>query len=346
MFCFKIVKETCNSIAISSATNTSFPPPSPRDFNSTQNSAGRSQVESEVEQKQNPSHKRPLTEDSGIDVATVDLQVAKKVKTVLNSKSPLSSSTNTEAPSASKDMSDTADFEDLFVKLDNVLAAIGGQQNLLDQYAAKPFKTLTDIRHIIAIENELSRLRKLENDCYVAATSIPSSSSTIPFVASPQQYHPTPIPNVDFETDGRSLTHSMDTDNDTNFMTSPSFSTFSDPADDSWGPFSGKNSSLSGPSSPSYAMRDTPSIHNVSSPAQLVNAQASSSKYQPERMNTDEDDLEEDFEYDTSELLKLIGIEAPLPIRDEGTDANGDFYGRGRDLFEGPRASHNESVFI
>ena len=46
-----------------------------------------------------------------------------------------------------------------------------------------------------------------------------------------------------------------------------------------------------------------------------------------------------------ADLLNRIGINVPPPIDNDAQDDNGDYYGRGRDLFEGPRASANEYVF-
>jgi hypothetical protein len=279
--------------------------------------------------------------------------------------------TNTETPTPTNDMFDSYGFEDPFVKLDNVRAAIDGQQGLLNEFSAKPFKTMKDIRNIIAIENEMSRLRELEGECYLAAVTMPSSSSAVPFIDSPHQYHP--IPDIDLETDEKSLTTQvfpMETDPGNNSMTSSSFPVFSAPAD-SFRLFSEEireNNSIFGSSPCTSPMRDFTSdsvfgsspctspvrdlmaIQKMPDPAQFLNAQASSSKYP--QMSSDEDDSEVDSDHDrrnvpnTSEFLRRIGIEAPLPIQDEGTDANGDFYGRGRDLFDGPRASNDELVFI
>lgn len=366
MFSLKLVKETCN-IPVKS-TNISFPPPSPRNFNSNPKYVGSPQVKAEVKPKQN---KRPLTEnpDSQVPLSSAALQVAKKVKTGIVPTSPLYSLTNTETPTATNDMFDSYGFfEDPFVKLDNVRAAIDGQQGLLNEFSAKPFKTMEDIRNIIAIENEMTRLKELEGECYLAAVTLPSSSSAVPFIDSPHQYYSTP--DIDLQTHEKSLaTHifPMETDPGNSSMTSSLFPVFSAPAD-SFRFFSKEireNSSIFGSSPCTSPVRDFTSdsvfgsspctspvrdLMAMPDPAQIFNAQASSSKYP--QMSSDEDDSEVDSDYDgrivpdTSELLRRIGIEAPLPIHNEGTDANGDFYGRGRDLFDGPRASNDELVFI
>jgi hypothetical protein len=45
------------------------------------------------------------------------------------------------------------------------------------------------------------------------------------------------------------------------------------------------------------------------------------------------------------DLVNRIGINIPPPIDNDAQDDNGDYYGRGRDLFEGPRASVDEYVY-
>jgi len=45
------------------------------------------------------------------------------------------------------------------------------------------------------------------------------------------------------------------------------------------------------------------------------------------------------------DLVNRIGIDIPPPIDNDAQDDNGDYYGRGRDLFEGPRASADEYVY-
>ena len=46
------------------------------------------------------------------------------------------------------------------------------------------------------------------------------------------------------------------------------------------------------------------------------------------------------------DLVNRIGINVPPPIDNEAMDDNGDYYGRGTDLFEGPRASGDEYVIF
>jgi len=46
-----------------------------------------------------------------------------------------------------------------------------------------------------------------------------------------------------------------------------------------------------------------------------------------------------------NELVDRIGIDIPPPIENDAQDDNGDYYGRGRDLFEGPRANADEYVY-
>lgn len=63
-----------------------------------------------------------------------------------------------------------------------------------------------------------------------------------------------------------------------------------------------------------------------------------------------EDDSDSDYNsdeenIDTAALLNRIGVTAPLPVLNDAVDDNGDYYGRGRDLFDGPKAAHDESVF-
>ena len=45
-----------------------------------------------------------------------------------------------------------------------------------------------------------------------------------------------------------------------------------------------------------------------------------------------------------ADLVNRIGINVPPPIVNDAQDDNGDYYGRGADLFEGPRASADEYV--
>ena len=58
-----------------------------------------------------------------------------------------------------------------------------------------------------------------------------------------------------------------------------------------------------------------------------------------------EDDLPNGHPTIAADLLNIIGINVPPPIDNDAQDGNGDYYGRGRDLFEGPRASADECAF-
>ena len=46
----------------------------------------------------------------------------------------------------------------------------------------------------------------------------------------------------------------------------------------------------------------------------------------------------------TDDLIARVGIKVPAPIRTDHEDDNGDFHGRGRDLYVGPQAKADECV--
>jgi len=63
-----------------------------------------------------------------------------------------------------------------------------------------------------------------------------------------------------------------------------------------------------------------------------------------ERDAADSDSSSDDDEDmpNVADFLSRIGVTAPPLVENDAIDGNGDYYGRGRDLFHGPRASRDE----
>jgi hypothetical protein len=304
--------------------------------------------------------------------------------------------------------------EDPFFMLDNVRAAIEGQETLIRALRMKFYKTMDDWQDIESAETELQRLSAMEQSYEMALQAMPSSSSSNSFLqtgASSHEFQPEGSFASDFNHGTSYNSEQYPSFAPTSFRDAPSY-VHSDPT---FVPTPTKTPSTSEqyqqyprftppsfPVAPPYVHLDhtfipTPTNHNttarppynnpipptfmeqnarvdmnaarascshqVFAPQQAQgtrhfshnldlnqNPQAASPRTPPDAVATSEDEFssytsEEENVPNAMDLLNRIGVKAPLPVLDDTMDENGDYYGRGRDLFDGPRAAPNELVF-
>lgn len=279
--------------------------------------------------------------------------------------------------------------QDPIFMLDNVRAAIAGQQNLLQAILAKPFKSPDDIRNIQFTEQELQRLLASERSYLTALLNMPSSSSDsfLENAALSNVFQPTCSFTGDFAEGSSSISpqeYPMELDIpytypwDLDFTTTP---LSADPSFfDSFVPHSTRKMSIDHNAteiaystiaqSPTFVDQNANEGVQVLVSTQLPagppptqttsalqntnhsynNPQSCSSKLLPVPTHESEDEYLDDSDDEGSllnptEYLNRIGVEAPLPMPNDAVDDNGDYYGRGHDLFDGPRAAHDELVF-
>jgi len=297
---------------------------------------------------------------------------AKKSKTVVTSKTPLVPVTNTASVSEGLSLDKRDSFSRSIglqqhprEQLDNIRVALIGQQTLLERIRAKSVKTAQDRERAKMYEAELCRLQELEQQYFMS--SLASSSSTPFNTYQPFLFKSEPLDDQRMfdQWQGVAEPFPMDLDID---PYAPSTST--------------AGAQFPGPSrypspNPFLLQSDSTHVaHDIKPVVQFNDAIASTSKvtqkagssYLPVPPNvnnahasgsnqpqppgghpdmTDDDDYSDDdsHEYnlpDTSGLVNRMGFKLPPPIADDARDSNGDYYGRGRDLFEGPRAAHDE----
>jgi len=206
-------------------------------------------------------------------------------------KGPLNQVTNTSKASGSRnpDASDMFYEEDARTKLENVKLAIAGQQHLMERLKRKFHLTQEDSRCIKDCENEVDRLRAIEQ---AYESTNPSYSQWIkPEIQ--EQYFP-------MEVDQK-----------------PDVSAFK------W----------------EWEWEDRGSYTPIASSSRIPSSPIPQPPPQTDGslpMRGDEDLSNSDY------IIDQFGISAPPPIIDHAHDENGDFHGRGRDLFVGPQAAVNE----
>lgn len=319
-------------------------------------------------------------------------EISKKLKADVGPKSPLSAVTNTTIPplAPKKEMDQTLNTsQDVFFMLENIRAAIMGQENYIQLLRAKPFRSLEDLRNIQSAEGELQRLTALEKSYEEALFRMPSSSSSssipVPEATFPSHAYQSPSSFGDDFHPGSSYDYPMDVD-----ATFPPSDPLSSPSSlagpssffDSYEPYfsfdltptlADQNATAyAAPTQPPHSslyqnanehfnapraststqpdiLRPTAPTHFVEMDQMYVIPRASSSK-DPGVMEPDSADesdhldgaSDDEYPQDTAELFNRIGLRAPPPILDDAADENGDYYGRGRDLFDGPRAGPDE----
>jgi len=337
----------------------------------------------QVKSSQTSTRKRPSDAAFTTDIhsAAENSQVSKKLKPDIDTKTPLSPVTNKNIATPKETMFSLP--QDPFSMLDNVLVAMAGQQNLIQTLRAAPFKSLGDWQNIQSAEDELRRLSDLEQFHRTAALGMSSSAFSNPFHESRGLPHPfqstfsfndnfapttfsTPQP-FPMDLDPPIIRSSNPDLTSASFSAGPSFV-------DSFVPmttpthhnikaengallpaFSNQNTNEDFIAAQASSAKELPSslkpVASSSKMAQTCKPQASSSKVLPDvHQGDDSEDSDSDYNsseenIDTSALLNRIGVTAPLPVWNDAVDDNGDYYGRGRDLFDGPKAAHDESVF-
>jgi hypothetical protein len=285
--------------------------------------------------------------------------------------------------------------QDPFFMLDNVRAAIAGQQNRIQMLTATPCQSWEDMRIVQSAEIELQRLRTLEESYQTTLLDMPSSSNAfLEPGAFSHAMQPAFRHNDDFTQGASSIPQPFPMDLDIpsipypNLNFNPDFIPAGPPLVDSFrssAPMPMRDMSINNAVGtyastalpfPTFEDQNTyqginaarasgsvqfPATLQVASTTSLPlktdqtydNPQASSSKSVSNSVQKGIDSEDESSDYssddenvpDVADLLNRIGVKAPLPIADHAVDENGDYYGRGRDLFDGPRADHQEFVF-
>ena len=377
----KALKETSlqvvkspSGVAVTDVAPTFLPPTS-------QVTSGPAQVKSSrTSTRKRPSDSAFTTEILDVS-APENSQVSKKLKADVATKIPLSPVTNKNIPTSNEAMFGYP--QDPSFMLDNVRGAIAGQQHIIQTLRALPFKSRQDLRNISSAEDELQRLDALEQVYQTASLRIPSPSFSSSFFetgALPHAFQPTLSFNGDFTPRASSSSEQYPMDIDAPFIRSsspdfiPASSSLSPSFVDSFRPTPTRYASTVHNTGNSIVLDQKPNVNaaqasssnqlpatpqavttTTSLPnklAQTYNPQASSCKELPDvhqGTDSDSDDSDADSDegnVDATEFLNRIGVEAPLPIQNDAVDDNGDYYGRGRDMFDGPRASHEELVFL
>ena len=342
----------------------------------SQVASGAAQVNSSrTSTRKRPSDSAFTTEIRGAS-ATENSQVSKKLKADVTTKTPLSPVTNKNIPTSNEAMFVLS--QDPSFMLDNIRGAIAGQQYIIQALQALPFKSREDWRNIRSAEDELQRLDVLEQSYQTASLGVPSPSFSSSFFetgALPHAFQPTLSFNGDFtpRASSSSQQYPMDIDAPVIHSSNPDFI----PASSSVSPsfvdsFLQSHVSTDHNTGNSIVLDQKPNVNAAQASssnelpaapqavttttlptkmAQTYNPQASSCKELPDvHQGTDSDDDDSDADsdednVDATEFLNRIGVKAPLPIQNDAVDDNGDYYGRGRDMFDGPRASHEELVF-
>lgn len=304
------------------------------------------------------------------------LGLTKKLKREPSSKIPFATVTNTSMTGGSQvadvewvagqfpvAMGSYYDPHDPMVMLDDVRLAIVGQQNLLDQIMYRPGgPTQWDYQRINACQEELARLLALEQrySAMMASTSSAAGIQNQPFV------NPEPASNLYPLLAARGR---QSLDRAPALPPPPSFPV---PMEVDHKPFPQPVASTSqAPYVQSYPATEIPASYTSPPPTLKhepeekkpfiqTNPLASRSRVslpfnannvhpQPEFLRYDSEPYESDASSQAppgmapiQNLLDRVGINVPPPIDNDAIDDNGDYHGRGRDLFEGPQAKHDE----
>ena len=291
---------------------------------------------------------------------------SKKAKTdSIPSKAPLGQVTNTPIVSPSRGvptthpslvMDGSSIFDDPYTKLENIQIAMSIQESALDTIWKKPRLSAEDHQTITDRRNELQRLRIYEKETTnLLMNSVPMNEPIVkrePVVDHivNRQSHPLTDrrPNVP-----QPFPMAMEVDR------KPFIKPEEPPALSNSCPLFPASSSTLPANEPQF----THPWKLESKPLMTPQKQpVACSKDPSPRFPTYEPFQSDDFDMNLSDsenedylpngnptitvdLVNRIGINVPPPIDNDAQDGNGDYYGRGRDLFEGPRASADEYVF-
>ena len=306
------------------------------------------------------SRKRPsevaLSENSQAVNSFTNLKESssKKAKTEsIASKTPLGQVTNTPIVNPSRGVSTmypsllmdgSSTFDDPHIELENIQIAMSIQESELDRIRKKPRLSAEDHRTIADRKSELQRLRIYEKETtnrqsHPLTDRMPNVPQPFPmdlevdrkpFIKSEEPPQPFPM---DLEVDRKPIIESEKPRTVRNAR--PLF-----PTSSSTPPELERKTLMMPPKRPvaSSSKKPSPRFPNYE-PSQSDDVDMNPSD------SDNEDYLLNGNPTIAADLLNRIGINVPPPIDNDAQDDNGDYYGRGRDLFEGPRASANEYVF-
>ncbi|KDR76486.1 hypothetical protein GALMADRAFT_246858 [Galerina marginata CBS 339.88] len=286
----------------------------------------------------------PLGTDGQDENAPTASQLAKKVKTETIPKTPFAQVTNNPIATGSQMRPLIDPFSDPYndrMQLDDIRLAIAGQQNVLNRVLSQPYLSLEDMQWATGCERELGRLRALEQEYFASIAGPPPSFSQeihgqrdfhgrvvdngYPALFAPEQYPmdrsymvPAPFPMQ------------MEVDSKPNIQ----------------GPSASTSRAAPAPFPVKFEVDEKP-LHNA---APVASGSKPPLPFYQHKVAADLDsdtggdasDSEDDDHIPENPYLDRLGIKIPPPIYDDAHDANGDYHGRGRDLFVGPQASADD----
>jgi len=290
----------------------------------------------------------------------------KRAKTEVTTQNPLGQVTNTTVASASRSPAAMYSpfpmdpFNDPYTKLQNIQIEMSIQENALDHLRRKPRLSMEDQWSIASRQDELQRLRELEMETnYFLGEPQPLEMGTNFFLEDPQ---PVPMnwpivknePVVDEVGKLAIIVNRYSSPVADRKPSVPQVFPMAMEVDRK--PFIKPEPPaaprLSFPAFPLPALERKPFVTPPTQPVASGSKGPSPPfpKYEPSPCD-DFDMTPSDSENEgylphmdpvVNDLVDRIGIDIPPPVENDAQDDNGDYYGRGRDLFEGPRANADE----
>ncbi|KAF9527621.1 SNF2 family N-terminal domain-containing protein [Crepidotus variabilis] len=272
----------------------------------------------------------------------------KKPRTGPNITNPLTSVTNRTVkglPDQDQEMLPAFHAPGPMQRLQDIRLAIAGQQSNINRVSVKPRPSPEELLFVRDCQNELQRLLQLQQACYQEVAMHPSSSnnsaiSQMPQQSSHQQIRPLASSQVSLKREPvEARPFPMDIDVKPIFDPPANGATVDQKpvivAGPSWGPQKSEP--------PPFfhkvqAQASTSRLPRPSAPAELPRRVLNYS----DSDDSDENDNNYEYDLDASAFMNRIGMKAPAPIIDDGRDSDGDFHGRGKDLYEGPRATQDD----
>ncbi|PPQ82538.1 hypothetical protein CVT25_007147 [Psilocybe cyanescens] len=272
-------------------------------------------------------------------------------------KVPLAQVTNTPIASGSRSSPDMNSFDAAYGDpenmLDNVRVAIFGQENLLYNIRCKASLGSEDFMMMKQYEDELERLRILEQECVQRVTSAYPGPSVVQQTQRPITVKAEP---VDIHYPSPQMYNAYTTS-----RTPPApHPVLMDFDLDSWSEFSSQQSNSSSPVYP-YNLPGTSAVKSeplkkdpfARSSSPVASGSAPFLPYHADdikpavdvEMNSpyvSEEDSEGGLHIENENaFIAQVGINVPA-IYNDAHDSNGDYHGRGRDLFVGPLAGADD----
>uniref|UniRef100_A0A8H8CFK2 Uncharacterized protein n=1 Tax=Psilocybe cubensis TaxID=181762 RepID=A0A8H8CFK2_PSICU len=290
---------------------------------------------------------------------------SKKVKTEDSAtKIPLAQVTNTPIASGSRSSSDMSflyavnGLQDPQSMLENVRVAISGQELLLRKFYPITNVSHQDFMKIQECEDELRRLRALEQEYVRHSMDIYSGPSIMQSAQRPFLVKPEPVdlryPQPQFDrpsTNSTAFPSPMDIDRQpvNRFNEVKPFTNHAGPSSlNGWGDrYNISGSSVVKPEpikAEPFNLRSSPiASSSRSSPFSIPDIKPSTDVPMSSPFNSDDEDSEVELHVENENaFVSQLGINVPAPIHDDSHDSNGDYHGRGRDIFVGPLANAND----